>query len=121
MGTIRISERLVENIMMGSKRLIVAISSHMGSITDIQSPGNYYYRSSKAALNATMEGLAVKLKPLGIGVLILHPGGVETRMGPRGGITPEQSVRGMRSVIDRFDLDKDTGRFLQYDGATMPW
>jgi NAD(P)-dependent dehydrogenase (short-subunit alcohol dehydrogenase family) len=121
MGTLRVSECLVDNVAKSDKRLIVAISSHMGSIADIQYPGSYYYRSSKAALNAAMQGLAAKMEPRGIGVLILHPGGVKTRMGPRHGISPEESVRGMRRLIDRFELKKDTGRFLQYDGANMPW
>jgi NAD(P)-dependent dehydrogenase (short-subunit alcohol dehydrogenase family) len=121
MGTLRVSECLVDNVAKSQKRLIVAISSHMGSIADIQHPGSYYYRSSKAALNAAMQGLAAKLESRGIGVLILHPGGVKTRMGPRDGISAEESVRGMRRLIDRFELKKDTGRFLRYDGTVMPW
>ncbi len=120
MGSMRVAEALVGNVARSKKRLIVAISSHMGSIADIQSPDSYYYRSSKAALNAVMQGLSVQLRPLGIGVLILHPGGVRTRMGPRAGITPEESIRGMRQVIDRFTL-ANSGRFFQYDGIELPW
>lgn len=120
MGGMRVTEALVDNVARSEKKLIVAISSHMGSIADIHSPGSYYYRSSKAALNAAMQGLSVQLRPLGIGVLILHPGGVKTRMGRRGAITPEESVRGMRQVIDRFTL-ADSGRFLRYDGIELPW
>lgn len=93
----------------------------MGSIADIEHPGSYYYRSGKAALNAAMQGLAAKLAPRGIGVLILHPGSVKTRMGPRNGISPEESVQGMRRLIDNFQLQKDTGRFLRYDGTVMSW
>jgi NAD(P)-dependent dehydrogenase (short-subunit alcohol dehydrogenase family) len=120
MGAMRVSEYFVENIVKSEKRLIATVSSHMGSIADIESPGNYYYRSSKAALNAAMQGLAAALKPRGIGVLILHPGGVNTRMGPRGGISVEESVRGMRAILERFSLDQ-TGRFVRYDGTHMPW
>jgi NAD(P)-dependent dehydrogenase (short-subunit alcohol dehydrogenase family) len=120
MGCVRVSETFVENVARSEKRLIVAISSHMGSIADIQSPGSYYYRSSKAALNAVMQGVSVELKPRKIGVLILHPGGVDTRMGPVGGISPEESVRGMRRLIDRFTLDQ-SGAFLRYDGTELPW
>lgn len=120
LGGMRVAEALVDNVAASDKRLIVAISSHMGSIADIQSPDSYYYRSSKAALNAAMQGLSVQLKPLGIGVLILHPGGVKTRMGPRDGITPKESVLGMRHIIDRFTM-ADTGRFIRYDGTELPW
>lgn len=120
MGAMRVSEYFVENVARGKKRLIVAVSSHMGSIGDIGAPGNYYYRSSKAALNAAMQGLAAALKSRGIGVLILHPGGVRTRMGPRGGISPEESVRGMRGILERF-TPEETGRFVKFDGTPMPW
>jgi NAD(P)-dependent dehydrogenase (short-subunit alcohol dehydrogenase family) len=120
MGTMRVSEYLADNIAKSKRRLIVAISSHMGSVADIESPGNYYYRSSKSALNAAMRGLAAMLKPSGIGVLILHPGGVKTRMGPPDGILPDESVRGMRKIIDQFTMD-ETGSFFRYDGTPMPW
>jgi NAD(P)-dependent dehydrogenase (short-subunit alcohol dehydrogenase family) len=113
-------EALIENVEQSERRLVIAISSHMGSIADIHDPGSYYYRSSKAALNAAMQGLSAELKPQGIGVLILHPGGVRTRMGPRHGISPEESVRGMRQRIEEFTLEK-SGRFVRYDGTEMPW
>jgi NAD(P)-dependent dehydrogenase (short-subunit alcohol dehydrogenase family) len=119
-GSVRIVEAFADNVELSKKRLMVAISSHMGSISDIGSPGSYYYRSSKAALNAAIQGLSLELKPRGIGVLILHPGGVKTRMGPPNGISPEESVRGMRAVIERFTL-ADTGRFVRYDGTELPW
>ncbi len=120
MGAMRVSEYFAENVARSEKRLIVAVSSHMGSIADIESPGNYYYRSSKAALNAAMQGLAALLKSRGVGVLILHPGGVKTRMGPKHGISPEHSVRAMRLIVERFTMEQ-TGRFFRYDGAPMPW
>lgn len=120
MGAMRVTEALWENVARSDKRLIVAMSSHMGSIADIQSPGSYYYRSSKAALNATMQGVAAALRPHGVGVLILHPGGVQTRMGPRDGILPQESVQGMRRIIEDFTL-ADTGRFIKFDGSEMPW
>jgi len=119
-GAARIVEAFIDNVELSQKRLVVAISSHMGSIADINYPGSYYYRSSKAALNAAMQGLSVELKPRGIGVLMVHPGGVKTRMGPPHGISPEESVRGMRTIIDGFTLE-DTGRFIRYDGTEMPW
>lgn len=120
MGPMRVSEYFIDNVAESEKRLIAVISSHMGSIADIESPGNYYYRSSKAALNAAMQGMAAVLKPRGIGVIIMHPGGVKTRMGPPDGISPDESVRGMRRIIDEFTL-KNTGSFIKYDGTPLPW
>ncbi|BEQ13867.1 hypothetical protein [Desulfoferula mesophila] len=39
MGAMRVSEYFVGNVARSEKRLIVVVSSHMGSITDIDSPG----------------------------------------------------------------------------------
>jgi NAD(P)-dependent dehydrogenase (short-subunit alcohol dehydrogenase family) len=119
-GAVRLTEKLYPNVERSKRRLVAVVTSHMGSIADIDSPGSYYYRSSKAALNAAMQGLARALLPRGVGVLLLHPGGVKTRMGPADGISPEQSVRGMRGIIERFD-PVDSGCFIRYDGTLMPW
>jgi NAD(P)-dependent dehydrogenase (short-subunit alcohol dehydrogenase family) len=117
----RMAEAFIALVGHSERRLIVAITSLMGSIEDNSSGGSYLYRSSKTALNAVMKSLAVDLKPRGIGALILHPGWVKTDMGGTAAqITPEVSVRGMRSVIEKFTL-KDTGRFLNYDGQKLPW
>ena len=120
LGAFRLTEKLIANVKRSDKRLVVSITSHMGSIADINTPGSYYYRSSKAALNAAMQALAETLRPLKVGVLLLHPGGVKTRMGPSRGISAEQSVNGMRRIIDEFQL-QHTGCFIKYDGTPMPW
>ncbi len=120
LGGVRVSEALLDNVGRSEKRLIVALSSHMGSIADIGTPGSYYYRSSKAALNAAMEAISAALRARDIGVLVLHPGGVATRMGPSGGITTAESVQGMRRIIDNFSMEQ-SGVFLQYDNTMMPW
>lgn len=120
LGAVRLTEALADHVARSDKRLVVAMTSHMGSIADIDAPGSYYYRSSKAALNAAMKGLAAALSDQAVGVLLLHPGAVRTRMGPPGGISPEESVRGLRQVIEAFD-PANTGAFYKYDGTKMPW
>lgn len=118
LGAVRMTEALMENVARSGKRLIAVMTSHMGSIADIDREGSYYYRSSKAALNAAMQGLSVAVKPQGIGILLLHPGAVKTRMGD--GISPEESVKGLRRIIDSFSI-KESGKFIKYDGTPMPW
>jgi NAD(P)-dependent dehydrogenase (short-subunit alcohol dehydrogenase family) len=120
LGAVRLTEALLASLARGERPLVATMTSHMGSIADIDRPGSHYYRSSKEALNAAMKGLAQELRPKGVGVLLLHPGGVRTRMGPRDGIACRDSVHGLRRLIDGFEL-KDTGRFLRFDGAEMPW
>ncbi|MGC1954030.1 MAG: SDR family NAD(P)-dependent oxidoreductase, partial [Gammaproteobacteria bacterium] len=121
MGALRVTEAFVEHVARSARRLIVAITSHMGSIAEIEGPGSYYYRSSKAALNAAMKGLSLELKPRGIGVLLLHPGWVQTRMGgSSASLAASDSVAGMRRLLEQFTL-ADTGRFLRYNGTEIPW
>lgn len=121
LGAVRVTEAFQEHLARSERRLVVVISTHMASIADIAAPGAYYYRSTKAALNAVMEGLTHELRPKGVGVLILHPGWVQTRMGGEGTpLMPSESVQGMRSLVEKFALN-ESGRFFRYDGVKMPW
>lgn len=121
LGPMRVSTAFTEQVARSERRLIVAITSHMGSIAEIGSPGSYAYRSSKSALNAAMKGLSLALQPRGIGVLLLHPGWVQTRMGgPGATLTTETSVRGMRNLVENFRM-RETGRFYRFDGSVIPW
>jgi len=121
LGPMRVTEALLPQLARGERPLVVAISSDMGSIAGIDTPRNYAYRSSKAALNAAMHGLALELAPRGIGVLLIHPGWVRTRMGgDTAGTTPEESVARMLALVDGFTLSM-SGAFLRHDGTPLPW
>jgi NAD(P)-dependent dehydrogenase (short-subunit alcohol dehydrogenase family) len=121
LGPMRTTEALLEPLARSTRRLVVNMSSHMGSIAEIAVPGDYYYRSSKAALNAAMKGLSLSLREHGIGVLLLHPGWVKTRMGGEDApLSPAESVAAMRALVDRFGMDMN-GRFFRYDGSEIPW
>jgi NAD(P)-dependent dehydrogenase (short-subunit alcohol dehydrogenase family) len=79
------------------------------------------YRSAKAGVNAVVRSLAVDLAPRGVVCVALSPGWVRTDMGgPHAPLFPEDSVAGMRRVIDGLDLAQ-TGRFFVHDGSTLPW
>lgn len=121
LGAMRVTEALLEQVARSQRRLVVCMTSHMGSIAEIAAPGDYYYRSSKAALNAAMKGMSIALRDRGIGVMLLHPGWVRTRMGGREApLTVEQSVSGMRSLVEQFTMDR-TGRFFRYNDTEIPW
>jgi NAD(P)-dependent dehydrogenase (short-subunit alcohol dehydrogenase family) len=62
MGPLRVSEQLVENVARSKRRLIVTITSGMGSLADNTSGGSIAYRSSKAAVNMVMRSLAVDFR-----------------------------------------------------------
>jgi NAD(P)-dependent dehydrogenase (short-subunit alcohol dehydrogenase family) len=86
--------------------LVFVISSRIGSITEVDDTENIYYRSSKAALNAAIQGIAAALRPRNIGILLLYPGGFMTRMGPEKDISKRKSLDGMRKGIEVFTMDK---------------
>ena len=104
---------------MGDGGKMVAISSGMGSIGD-NGGGWVPYRTSKAALNMAWSSLALDARKQGVTCVLVSPGWVKTRMGGAGAeISPEESVSGMRALIDRLTLD-DTGRFLRRSGSPLP-
>ena len=120
-GTLSICQALLQPISNSEEKMIVTISSKMGSIDDNQSGNAYAYRASKTALNAVMKSLAIDTKQEGIRVLILHPGWVKTYMGgPNAAISIEESVTGMRHVIDTISTS-DSGNFYNYDGSPISW
>jgi NAD(P)-dependent dehydrogenase (short-subunit alcohol dehydrogenase family) len=118
---LRLAERFVEHVAASDRKLIVNISSQMGSIANNTSGGSYAYRSSKAGLNMVSKGLSVDLAPRGITVVAFHPGWVQTDMGGPGATLPAQeSVAAMCSVIETLGPE-DSGKFLNYDGRELPW
>ena len=100
---------------------LIAVSTRMGSIEDNDSGGFLAYRSSKTALNMAWRNLALDVKGRGVTAAVLHPGWVQTRMGGSlAPLEPEESVSGMRRVIERLQPE-DSGSFFAYDGTTIPW
>ncbi len=121
LGPARVVEALVENVAASGRKLIVTITSRMGSIADNASGGSYPYRSSKTAVNMVVKSLSVDLAPRGIACVVLHPGWVRTDMGGAGGkLSPEESVSAMRRLIAGLG-PKDAGKFFDYDGTRIPW
>lgn len=118
---VKMAEAFLPHLALGANKLLVTITSLMGSITDNTSGGSIIYRSSKAALNAAMKSIALDLQDRGIGVLLLHPGWVKTDMGgPNALIDAASSVAAMRKTIAGFTINR-SGSFLKHDGAPLPW
>ena len=118
---VKMAEAFLPHLKRGDRKLLVAISSLMGSMADNSSGGSIIYRSSKAALNAAMKTIAIDLKEQAVGVLIFHPGWVKTDMGGANApLEAAESVAGMRQTISAFSLDH-SGSFVKYDGTPLPW
>jgi NAD(P)-dependent dehydrogenase (short-subunit alcohol dehydrogenase family) len=112
---------LLDNILQGSLKKVISITSKMGSIDDNTSGGSYIYRSSKTALNSIMRSLEHDLDHHGIATLTLHPGWVKTDMGGMGAwINVDESVAGMIKQIEKLNLS-NAGRYVDYAGKKINW
>ncbi len=118
LGTLRVTQALLNNLHAGSK--IAIITSRMGSIGDNTSGGYYGYRMSKAAVSMAGKSLSEDLKSRQISVGILHPGLVSTKMTDYTGIPPEQAAKGLIERIDQLNTN-NTGTFWHANGEVLPW
>ena len=118
---LHVAEQFIGNLEAGRHKLIVNISSRMGSIADNSSGGSYIYRTRKAAHNMVAQRMAQDLKTRRLIVVVFHPGWVKTDMGgPQALILPKASVAGMRAKIAAL-TPADSGKFFNYDGQPLPW
>jgi len=116
-----VTRALKSNLAAAGSSVVGMMSSKMGSMGDNTSGGDYSYRSSKAALNAVSVSLAKDLAKLGISVIAMHPGWVQTDMGgPNALIDSVTSASGLKAVLDNAG-PAVSGQFFDYSGASLPW
>ncbi|MGD1878484.1 MAG: SDR family oxidoreductase [Kiloniellaceae bacterium] len=121
LAPLRMVERFAGLVEKSERKLVVNVSSVMGSIAQNTSGGGYIYRSSKAALNMVTKSLANDLTERGLTVVCVHPGWVQTDMGgAQADITPAESVAGLRQVMTGLTA-ADSGKFFNYDGQPLEW
>jgi len=121
MGPLRVLEAFTDNIARSERKLVVTITSGMGSLTDNRSGGSIAYRSSKAAVNMVMRSAAIDLAPRRITCVLINPGWVKTDMGgPGATLSPQNSVSAMRRLIETLGPDH-SGKFYHYDGREYSW
>ena len=121
MGPMRVSEAFLDHVARSKRKLIVTLTSGMGSIGDNTSGGSIAYRSSKAAVNMVMRSLAIDLAPRGITCVVVNPGWVQTDMGgPNATLTPAESVSRLRRLIDTLG-PAQSGKFFNHDGREYAW
>jgi NAD(P)-dependent dehydrogenase (short-subunit alcohol dehydrogenase family) len=121
LGPMRVAEAFVDNVALSERKLIVTITSGMGSIADNTSGGAFAYRSSKAAVNMVMRSLAIDLAPRGITSVVVNPGWVLTDMGgPHATLMTAESVTMLRRLIETLE-PAQSGKFFNYDGREYAW
>jgi NAD(P)-dependent dehydrogenase (short-subunit alcohol dehydrogenase family) len=121
LGPMRVAEAFVDNVARSERKLIVTITSGMGSIADNTSGGAFAYRSSKAAVNMVVRSLAIDLAPRGITCVVINPGWVQTDLGgSQATLAPAESVTRLRRLMERLG-PAQSGRFFNYDGREYAW
>ncbi|MEJ1161534.1 SDR family oxidoreductase [Prosthecomicrobium sp. N25] len=117
---LRVVQTFLPNLRKAPAARILTVSSRMGSLAYNRSD-RMAYRSSKAAVNKVMQGLATDLRGEGIAVSVVHPGWVATDMGGNSAdLSPDVSAAGIVRVIDKMRA-LDSPRFYNYDGSELPW
>ncbi len=118
---ILVTKAVLPALKKGTGKLIVHISSQLGSIANNSGGSSYGYRASKAALNQFNRSLSAEFAPLGFHTLCMHPGWVRTDMGgPNATLSTEESVKSMLAVLAKA-REVASGSFLNFDGKPLPW
>ncbi len=107
-----------------------SLSARVGSIGDNRLGGWYAYRAAKAAQNQLLRTLAQEWQrrlPLAC-VTLLHPGTTATALSApfRGSVSPGSLFSPERAAGQLLDVlavqtAATSGRFLAWDGSTVPW
>ncbi len=120
LAPLRVLQAFRSNLAVGTNPKAVTITSQMGAL-GLDMIAMYAYCTSKAAVNKLMRMASFELKKEGIAVALIHPGWVRTDMGgPQADLAPEDSARGIVSVIEKLSL-AETGCFKKWNGETHVW
>lgn len=121
-GPMLVTRHVLPLLRSGVDAMVVNVSSQLGSMQVAANKGrDTAYCVSKAALNMLSVKSAAALRPDGIGVVMLHPGWVQTDMGgPKAQMTIDESASAIVETIGSLTL-ADSGRFVRWDGHDHPW
>lgn len=125
-GSLRVSEAFLDNVLASEQKKIISLGGGMGtqSIGRLFG-GHYFIKMSKSAHLMAMGVLQKDMDKSGLIVTMISPGRVDTQLmrdsgwtGPS--ISAEESAR---LVIDRIDLldASVAGRLILYNGKVIPW
>lgn len=121
LGPMRVTKNLLSFLEKGSMKMLVNISSEAGSMSKNWRDFDYIYCMTKAALNMQSVILQEYLKPKGIKVLSIHPGGMKTDMNPNGEVDPVDSAEGIFKLANLYEGVLDGPVYLDFTGAVWTW
>jgi len=114
--------------LLDRQRSVMAVlSAKVGSLGDNRLGGWYSYRASKAALNMMVKTASIEMRRTHPGAVLvaLHPGTVKSALsrpfrGDEIGRQPLEAAAAMLETLDGLRAE-DSGTFVAYDGAMLPW
>ena len=119
LSAFKVATAFRDHVAASDRRLLVNMSSGLGSVTNNQTGNMYAYRSSKAALNIITKGMAAEWQDLI--VIAMSPGWCRTDLGGQDApVDPVESVQAQQALFERLDV-ADSGRYVDRFGETVPW
>lgn len=121
MGPFRLIVALLPNLVAGDRKLVVNMSSDLGSIANNTQGQSHAYRSSKAALNMITRGLAVDLAGQGVSVISMAPGWTKTDLGGDAAQweTADSVANQLKAV--QATTTEQSGSFINLLGQEVAW
>ncbi|BGP56691.1 hypothetical protein JCM8202v2_004321 [Rhodotorula sphaerocarpa] len=125
-GAIHTVQHLLPLLKQGNAKQIFFISSICGSMQGFYSEtaAGVTYSMSKAAVNMLGIKYARELADEGFTVVLLHPGYVKSDMNKfdgGGNITVEEAVTKATKNVFLAAKPEWNGKFVDYEGETVPW
>ena len=128
--TLLIAKHFMMQLKASPRSYFVTVSAKVGSIEDNKLGGWISYRSSKAALNMAIKTISIewRTKLPHCGVIAFHPGTTasslskpfQRNVAPHKLFTPEYTAQCLLNLLATL-TPQDTGKFLSYNGNSLPW
>ena len=107
------------HVARSDKKILIMMSSDLGSVEQNNFGGFYSYRASKSALNIISKGMSVDWND--VTVIALAPGWCKTYLGgDESEIEPAESVEQQQEMFEGIAA-KDSGKFLDRFGKEVAW
>jgi NAD(P)-dependent dehydrogenase (short-subunit alcohol dehydrogenase family) len=117
-----LADRLVPHLLKGTHKLVVSLSSGMGSHSQLDeyNAEHWVYSSSKAALNMAMHAFAVENPQ--IKSILFSPGWMNTSMGGKEApIDPKIVAEKLFTLITKNIDSLMSGTCIQSEGKRLEW
>ena len=115
----KIATAFHNHVARSDKKILIMMSSDLGSVEQNNFGGFYSYRASKSALNIISKGMSVDWND--VTVIALAPGWCKTYQGgDEAEIEPAESVEQQQEMFENITA-KDSGKFLDRFGKEVAW